>query len=336
MKEFGQDIYKNISKRATLLLANEENKFVDFKREIKKLDQEDFVAFANTETGGTIMIGVDEKKDDKGVQHPLVVGCSVSDDIKLMINNKAFSCYPPVDISIHVENASKLPFYRVEVLPGKHKPYCTQSGVYKVRQDGRNRALTPKELLQMFLSLESESFLHKFKEATLEMRGQLATQNQELMSKMWDMAFEMEINMDRVVQELGTSLGEVFEQVTEASDNIREFYSEMQQETEVLKQDVELNYDIKEKLNVVDRNVINLAWKLNALLEHHQIEDPEIAKPREELKAYLRAMKKMKVKYKVKPDKAFFEGIYAACSPIIKSHYKLEDIERWFKEASVE
>lgn len=332
MTSFGQEEYKFISKRAQLLLSGQENKVVDFKRDVKKLDQEDFVAFANTDIGGTILVGVDEEKDAKGIQHPKIYGCNISDDIKLMINNKAFNCSPPVDISIHAENLSRIPFYRIEVFPGKHKPYCTLSGVYKVRQDGRNRALLPKELLQMFLNLESDSFLQKFKQATLEMRGELELQNRTLMNRMWDMAFETETNIERVIGELGESLGEVFEQVDHATQNIQTFYDEMLVETETLKQDLELNYDIKERLNHVDKNIVHLAWKLNAILEHYQIEDPEITFARNEIKGLLKGLKSMSGKHKSKPDKKFFENVYAHCSRIIKENYTVKDIINWYNE----
>lgn len=162
-------IYQTISKRARQLLDGDEYHYVDFKRSPKGISSEDLVSFANSEHGGTVLLGVDEQKDKLGRQTGKVVGCEVSDAMKLLITSRALSCFPPVKVEIFVENNSDKPFYRVEVPSGTNKPYCTSGGTYKIREDGRNKVLRPDELLNLFIHSESEQFfdrLYKVKEVT--------------------------------------------------------------------------------------------------------------------------------------------------------------------------
>ncbi|MEM7102460.1 MAG: ATP-binding protein [Bacteroidota bacterium] len=159
-------VFDGISDRANQLLIGDENHHVDFKRSPKGVTSEDMVAFANSEHGGTLLLGVDEEKDEIGRQTGQIVGCEVSDDMKLLLTSRAFSCFPPVDISIYIENNATLPFYRVEIPSGKNKPYCTSGGTYKIRDDGRNKVLRPNELLTLFIHHESADFFKRFKEVS--------------------------------------------------------------------------------------------------------------------------------------------------------------------------
>ena len=85
------------------------------------------------------------------------------------ILTKAQHCIPPVNIEIIIENLADKPFYRIEIPSGKSKSYCTQKGIYKIRDDGNNKLLTPQDLLTIFLENESEMFLKRFKEASKEL-----------------------------------------------------------------------------------------------------------------------------------------------------------------------
>lgn len=62
--------YKSISQKAKLILAHEEGYDADWKGNVKTLDSEDIVAFANSKDGGSILLGVDEDVDTNGRQIP--------------------------------------------------------------------------------------------------------------------------------------------------------------------------------------------------------------------------------------------------------------------------
>ena len=171
---------KNITKRCANLLANEESYDVDFKLHVKGLTVDDLVAFANSPTGGTILIGVDEDINEIGRQIGKVVGCKVGDNEKMIIMNKANECRPPVDIAIFVENEDENPFYRIEIPSGQFKPYSTPKGTYLIRGDGRNLALNRDRLLQMFLDEQGDTFLNRFKNATEYLGESIVETNKKL------------------------------------------------------------------------------------------------------------------------------------------------------------
>jgi hypothetical protein len=60
--------FTGISDNANRLLRHAEGFDVDFKRSLSGLESEDLVSFANSERGGTVLIGVDETKDGRGRQ----------------------------------------------------------------------------------------------------------------------------------------------------------------------------------------------------------------------------------------------------------------------------
>ncbi|WP_305856092.1 AlbA family DNA-binding domain-containing protein [Balneatrix alpica] len=157
--------FKGISRRARQLLSQPEGATVDFKRDLTGIKGYLLVAFANSADGGALLIGVEEYTTAHGVQRGRVVGCPVDDDARLLVLNKASDCMPGVDVEIFVENLAKAPFLRVEIPPGRHKPYCTSKGEYTIRSDSRTRALYPAELLSMFMERESDLFLSRFRDA---------------------------------------------------------------------------------------------------------------------------------------------------------------------------
>jgi predicted HTH transcriptional regulator len=158
--------FQGISKRARDLLAAGESKNVDYKEQVKGLHAEDLVAFANSEHGGTILVGVREISGHDTKRKGEPIGLAIDDESRLQIMGKALSCSPPIQIEIFVENYGSLPFYRVEIPSGAHKPYATNSGTYKIREDGRNNSLLPEQLLRMFLEREGQEFRLRFSEAT--------------------------------------------------------------------------------------------------------------------------------------------------------------------------
>lgn len=159
--KFGQKQYQGISSRAKTLLEKSEGYDVDFKRDAK-VDVDDLIAFANSPDGGTLLLGIDEIEDENGIQKGQICGCDVGDKTQLSIQQKAISCIPQIDISIHLENLDSVPFYRVEIPSSQNKPHCSQKGTYKIRSDGQNKALTPQEILKILLEKEQTKFEASF------------------------------------------------------------------------------------------------------------------------------------------------------------------------------
>lgn len=144
-----------MSEEVRQLLMRPEGVDVDFKANTK-VDAEDLVAFANSEQGGILLLGVDEETVD-GVQRGKVVGCDVDDEARLSIVNKAAGCIPPVEVHVEIEREDDKSFFVVTVPSGKEKPYCTPGGTYKIRGDGRNVPLAPPNLLELLPSLSSQT-----------------------------------------------------------------------------------------------------------------------------------------------------------------------------------
>lgn len=207
-----QSEFKGISQRARRLLSRGEDRHVDYKRDVNGLHAEDLVAFANSSDGGAILIGVVEAKDGRGRQRGNPVGCPIGDNVKLQIMGKALSCSPPVQLEIFTENLNSNPFYRIEIPSGLQKPYATNNGTYKIREDARNAPLLPADLLRMFLEREVEEFRRRFSEAT----GDLETQVLEITNTV----SEMEYTISSKIEDMTSSLGLTEYQVGEATSTI--------------------------------------------------------------------------------------------------------------------
>lgn len=207
-----QSSYQGISKRAKELLSSGENKSVDYKEKVNGLHAEDLVAFANSANGGAILIGVRETEHPNGTQKGEPLGHAIGDETRLQIMGKALSCSPPIQIEIYVENHDHLPFYRIEIPSGTHKPYSTSSGTYKIREDGRNNPLHPEPLLKMFLERESEEFRRRFSEATNKLESR--------MSEALASVNNLEQVISRKIEEIGSSLGWAEYKAGDAVDTI--------------------------------------------------------------------------------------------------------------------
>lgn len=333
---FGQKKYKRISARAKVLLQMEEGFDVDFKKNTN-LSGEDLVAFANSMNGGTILLGVDEKTNEDGTQSGVICGCDVSDASKMSILNKANQCIPHVKISIHIENSNSIPFYRIEIPSSKTKPHCTQKGIYKTRSDGANKPLLPEELLRIYLDSESDTFLKKYTNATIEMRNELQDLHTKQMNSMWNSTFETQDNIQEAVGGIGTMLDDVHMQIEDSQSDLQHLVDEIKEETAELKQDLEITYDVKHKLKQVDKNIYSLAWKLNSILDHFNLEDPEITYARNDCKAMLQYSRKSfedipKKKMTKKQVKDYVQKYYENSNSIIKANYKVEDLIEWYYE----
>ena len=161
--------YKGISKRAHELLNMQEGYDVDYKRSLSGLEATDLVAFANSDNGGALLIGVEEVCLENGCQSGEVVGCDVSDRERQGIFSKAESCIPPIEVEVVIENTEDKPFFRIEIPSGKGKPYCSSRGTYVIRGDGRTSPLQPNQLLLIFMEAEGSKFFEKFRDATREL-----------------------------------------------------------------------------------------------------------------------------------------------------------------------
>lgn len=249
--------YNEISPEAQKLLSREEGYDVDFKRDINGLHGEDLIAFANSKTGGSILVGIDEY-DDNGRQKTRIVGCPVGDKDKQKIKSKAQNCIPPVDIEIFIENSNKKPFYRVEIPSGNKKPYCTQKGIYKLRDDGNNKVLSPDRLLSMFIEIESQIFIDRFKKA----------------------AVEIENNLDDIASEVSDAISSL-EEIMPRLDDLEE-YSLMSDE---------ILGTVNEIHNETDSANYIAYWnqeRIIAVLNHFNIEDPYITNLKESVQGLIK------------------------------------------------
>jgi len=172
--------FQGLTQRTRKLLAGNESLFVDFKRDTNGVKSSDFVAFANAENGGTLLIGIDEYTDDSGLQRGKIVGCHIDDNARLALVNKALECKPSIEIDLSVENIKRQPIIRIDILANQKRPFCNSRGEYTIRADGRNRALFPSELLEIFLESETERFFNRFQKVALELEKHVKNINQVL------------------------------------------------------------------------------------------------------------------------------------------------------------
>ena len=200
--------YQGISKRAQALLEKSEDYDVEFKESLAGLESEDLVAFANSDEGGSILIGVKEIKKG-GRQRGEIVGCSIGDKNKQAIINKAVNCSPPITIEIFIENLSMNPFFRIEILDCRDKPYSTMSGTYKIRGDGQNLALIPGLLLRMFMDRETQIFIERYKDATRDFEIRMSSLLEDIgkkssklggkLSEVTDISIDVAMKSDEIV-----------------------------------------------------------------------------------------------------------------------------------------
>ena len=137
------------------------------------------MAFANAR-GGTIFVGVEENKTIKN-QIANIIGCQISDENKQSFISMSASCRPVININISVENSkTKKPIYRIDIPEGDKKPYCTSSGLYKIRDDGQNIGIDPPFMKAIILESSSDEFVKQFKYAADELLKKLESMQNEL------------------------------------------------------------------------------------------------------------------------------------------------------------
>ncbi|MGG3283600.1 AlbA family DNA-binding domain-containing protein [Paenibacillus solani] len=204
------------SRQELLKIINKEEGYeIEFKESLSGLKSEDIVAFANSKTGGVILIGVKDDSDNQGKQIGTVTGCQISDKDKLSILNKAQSCRPPVNLEIISTEIDGAGIYVIEILSGEFKPYCTDGGTYRIRGDGQKRSLYPSELLSLFMESERNKFVNSFKEATTELERNLNETKQQVLKETSTMIKELQA-FDKKVSE---TLDDIYSSADNADSN---------------------------------------------------------------------------------------------------------------------
>lgn len=209
--------YNTLSARAKSLLERSETFDVEFKESVSGLESTDIVSFANSERGGTILIGIRETNSPKGQQRGEIIGCPIGDKDKLKILSKVSSCVPDIYVEIYVENLNSKPFFRIEIPSGVDKPYCTSGGTYKIRGDGITQNLNPTQLLNLFEAKESERFLRHFREAAnvLETYLESISQSAKIAEGLSDEAAFSSDETLNLVQKLDVKIGRMDKDIIE-------------------------------------------------------------------------------------------------------------------------
>jgi hypothetical protein len=213
---------KSISRRTRDLLDGGESALVDFKRGPDGVHAEDFVSFANSETGGDILVGIAEESGANGAQRGVVIGCDIGDGTVLQILNKAIGCVPPIAIQIFVENTAKTPFLRVHVPPSENRPHSTPKGVYCRRDGSRNRPLHPNELLRIFLDNEGRIFAQRFEDAGQRLANELSSLQRALEERIESIGDQLgwaEMKLDGSENTIDTILARIANVESEAIDS---------------------------------------------------------------------------------------------------------------------
>ncbi len=307
--------YKTISKKSQKLLQKEEGFEVEFKQSFAGIDSSDLVAFANSELGGTILIGVKEVTFN-GKQQGKVIGCEVSDHAKLSIINRAQNCIPAMKIEVIAENTNSIPFYRIEVPSGETKPYCTQGGTYKIRGNARTEALQPTQLLDIFMKIETEKFVQRFASATQDLEAILESIRANLAEKIGE--------IDMTLSAMQDHANYVLQNILDSTQNAEN----MTDEAHAMTDDVlGTAHDIEQRVGGLEQDLSYLEEKVDLLLSKFEIEDPKITRGRRS--AYRMIDEFYKVDVNISEEKMF---------DILKGgfHFSDETLRKWCSERLAE
>ena len=287
VKDSTKNSFKTLSKRVKLLLNREEDYDVEFKESLSGLDSTDLVAFANSEAGGSLLIGVREMKTGKGGQKGEIIGCPIGDKQKLSIINKAEDCVPPLKIEIFVENSNRVPFYRIEIPSGNKRPYCTARGTYKIRGDGRTKALLPDRLLSMFAETESQQFIERFRKATKTLENSLVDTKSKIIGEI----NELLNNIQRMQVNIEGSLEQIFSSA-ESAESLSDEAMGFSDET------LGMAHELDRKIENIEDSTFHMDDKIDALLNHFGIENPFVTRLRRMVKKAIEEDLKSKRKIK--------------------------------------
>ena len=281
--------FKTLRKSTKELLASGENQRVDYK-ETSKLDSDDLVSFANSEDGGTVLLGVVERADKHGRMYGEPIGLPLTDKIAQSIESKAHSCIPPVNVEISEENTSKLSLIRVDVPPSKHKPHCTGSGTYKIRRNASNQALVPELLLEMLLNRESAKFYKNFKHATesimvefSELKNSLTMSLGAMATELWNTQESLHSGLENItltVDEIGSETSENHQKTEDVTDHVYDIYK-------MVKEQQEENSAISNKLDsiLIEHNIKDRSLPLNGIVFREIMPQAMKGMPKEDIRA---------------------------------------------------
>lgn len=213
--------FKTITRSTLNLLAAGESERVDYKESPSGLSMDDLVAFANSASGGTILVGVAEKRSVAGAQEGAVRGCDIGDQTVLSILNKALECIPPVRIKISAENVAKSPFIRIDIPKSGSRPHSTRRGVYCIREGSRNRPLMPEELLSLFLEKEVEVFGSRFSTVAERLDDRLATVEKQISRRIEDLSGLLTLS-DMSISDAESTLGVLISEVRALRPDIQD------------------------------------------------------------------------------------------------------------------
>jgi hypothetical protein len=204
----------------------------------------------------------------------------VGDHEKRKILDRAQQCVPPINVTVHVENRTDKAFYRVEIPSGPNKPYCTSGGTYKTRGDGRKNTLYPTSLLALFLETEGGEFLRRFQQVTSSLEQSVEATKEQITSDFGDLASS--------VAQMEFNVGQSLERVTGTVDSAEENAMNANCSSEEALHLIEQVHSLIE--NYQDVQVGLISQKLDALLKHFCIEDPQITSKRQFVKALIGAL----------------------------------------------
>ncbi|NLO81517.1 MAG: histidine kinase [Clostridiales bacterium] len=125
------------------IIKNGENYYVEFKEESIRAKElaEEIVAFSNSE-GGTILIGVDDEGNIKGVEDD-----RIEETVMNICRNNCIPHIIPFCESVEVEGKRVLV---ITVPKGLNKPYSTNEYKYYIRVGTTKRLASKEELLRLF------------------------------------------------------------------------------------------------------------------------------------------------------------------------------------------
>lgn len=250
---------KTLSESTKRLLAAGESASVDFKQTAKSITPDDLVAFANSETGGVLLVGVKEKSEENGRQFGQVIGHPIGDSEVSLILGKALSCHPPVRVDIQFENTNRKPIIRIDIPSSEVRPHCSEKGTYTIRNGNRNIGLRPQQLLAIFMDAEAATFSKRFSEAANEIKIQMAS-------------------VASVVEDLEDVISDKIDQI---SWNIDSAESEAQDAASTVRE--ALAYSSAAFNRTKDNEV-----RLDALLKHLSVVDPIRSKAEAEIRSSIR------------------------------------------------
>ncbi len=224
---------------------------LEFKVVAKAIECEDLVAFANSRQGGKIVVGIADKRETEFITKEDVVGCTTSDKEMNTITGKARSCIPPVVVKVSVQIIEEKRCFVVSIPSSPQKPHCTATGLYKIRRNTSNDPLTPGLLLALYLELEAENFISRFKDATKELEEQVESVSSTLKDQMGDLSLFL-ADFNKEIQQSLSEIGEYASDAQDRVEGVEETLGMMQSENETNEDQLRFALDdINEKLNAI-------------------------------------------------------------------------------------